>query len=207
MLKKIVVAGAIILTTYTFVLAATSSTIVPIGSLKSTSITIRVNGHSIKKLIYCLGKTPGTAKVVPGAMSFTPFASILRDYKAKRISGTKLTTNTQLNSVGKRACVKLDILPIPTQTPIPLPPGNFDSAGNLTDKGKVTFGVASTLTGNISEGKALSNSYCSCHGERLGAKFPEVRNAIFQPPMFFDSNQITDPMLANIIAYLNRFQF
>ena len=198
MFRKFAIFGGIILAMYTAVLAAT---IVPAASLKSTSITIKVSGRSSEKRIYCLGKIPGVAKVVPGGMSFTPYASIIREYKAKHVSGTKLTTATQLNSVGGRACVKLNI--VPTPTPVPR---NFDSAGNLTDKGRTTFGVPSGLAGSISEGRALSNSYCTCHEEKLGRAFPTVRNAIYQPPMSYDSNQITDPMLTNIIAYLNRFQ-
>jgi len=69
------------------------------------------------------------------------------------------------------------------------------------------FGIPSNLSANISAGKSVQAAKCTgCHEERLGHTFFDVRTNIKRSPMLYDESQIPDPMLANLIAYLNRFR-
>jgi hypothetical protein len=177
--------------------------VVPSSALVSTSVTYKVGSTSKHKVIYCLKRVPGNAKSVTGGLLFTSFATTISQLTARHIGGTQLATFVALNTAGKIACKKAAAtIPSPTPTPSNL---NFDANGNVTPQGKIAFGIPSNLSGNITAGHQLSASYCTCHVERIGASFPFVRAQIAQPPMLFDSTQITDDMLANIIAYLNRF--
>ncbi len=99
-----------------------------------------------------------------------------------------------------------DTLPFPTPTPGGGAP-NFDSAGNVTESGKVVFGIPSNLSANISAGLAVYNSFCTgCHTAKLNRDFQVYRDSIVEPPMLYGSDDISDAMLANLTAYLNRFQ-
>lgn len=94
-------------------------------------------------------------------------------------------------------------------TPTPTPaPGNFDLSGNLTEKGKTTFGVPAHLSGNTTTGRALWNGYCAgCHTSEQGNRsFSNLRTAIAGEPMYYTTTEITDVQLANLVAFLNRFR-
>lgn len=181
-------------------LCGAGSTVVPKSSVRNVTVKYKVSNQSYKKRIQCYRTTPGIAKSVTGGLRFTSFAKIISDLKAKRASSRDVETNKQLNSAGKKACASST--PAPTPTP---EQGNFDGAGNLTAKGKIAFGVPDNLSGNITAGGAISRSYCTCHEERLGREFYSVRSAITQPPMSFTTGEISDQTLADLIAYLNRF--
>lgn len=187
--------------------AAPQKSVVPHAALASTSVDYKVGAVAKHKTIFCLKRTPGDAKAVSGGYLFTPYSYTIAQLKARRVGGTKLASYVQLNSAGRSACAKIPShIGTPTPTPTPSPStDNFDSGGNLTERGKIMFGVPSSLSGNISTGRSLVLSYCTCHQERLGAGFPYVRTNIALSPMLFDSTQITDAMLANMVAYLNRF--
>ncbi|RIL10492.1 MAG: hypothetical protein DCC75_04260, partial [Proteobacteria bacterium] len=93
--------------------------------------------------------------------------------------------------------------PNPTSSPTS---ANFDNAGNVTAVGKSLFGIPPHLSGNITLGRSIYNSYCTgCHIERNNRTFPVLRSRIAMSPMLYDSAQIPDDMLANLVAYLNRF--
>jgi hypothetical protein len=83
---------------------------------------------------------------------------------------------------------------------------NFDDFGNLTETGKVNFGIPNGLSGNISDGKAIFDSYCTCHEAKLNHNFDFYRTNISKSPMLYTVEEISDAMLANLTAYLNRFQ-
>ena len=206
-------------------IASAASMVVLTSDLQSTSITYKVNGAKKSKSIFCLKGVAGDAKPVTSGMIFTSYASTLKRLKAQRVQGTKLATYAQLVKVGGRACTNLP-KPTPTATPTPTPfpsptptpsstptatptptPGNFDSLGNVTVTGKINFGIPANLSGNITAGKAIVQSYCSCHQEKLNRTFPYVRTSIALAPMSFDSTAINDATLANIVAYLNRYNF
>lgn len=192
-------------------LAAPSAQIVDASLLKSTKISYKIGSSTKSKTIYCLSKTPGTAKSATGGVLFTPVATTIAKLKANKVTGIKLQTQLAIKKAGSSACSKLEsggTVPTPSSGATPTPtfrPSNFNGNGDVTASGKEAFGIPSSASGNISTGRTLSNSYCSCHGEKIGLSFPTLRAAIAQSPMFFDSNQISDDMLASITAYLNRF--
>lgn len=92
-------------------------------------------------------------------------------------------------------------------TPTPSSTGNFTSNGDVSAAGKITFGIPSNLSANVTTGKNLHGMLCSgCHSDKLGRSFNSLRNSISGSPMFFTSSDVTDSELANITAYLNRFR-
>ncbi len=106
----------------------------------------------------------------------------------------------------------------PTPTPTPTPTvvatvtsapgsGNFDDFGNVTEKGKITFGIPAQLSGNVTTGKNVTRSFCSgCHSEKVNRTYPVLDAAIRKSPMLYDESNITRQELADIVAYLNRFR-
>jgi hypothetical protein len=190
--------------------AAPSSQIVSSAQVVSTSISYKISGKTKTKTIYCLGKVPGTVRSISEGLLFTPIATTIAKLKAKKITGIKLQTQIAIKKSGAKACAQLvpGSSPTPSNgaTPTPtLSPSNFTGTGDVTASGKAVFKIPSNLTANISKGRALSASYCSCHTDKLGKTFPVLRTSIAVAPMYFDSTQITDQMLADITAYLNRY--
>ena len=94
--------------------------------------------------------------------------------------------------------------PKPTTTPSL---GNFDSVGNVTAKGKQTFGIPSNLSGNVSKGKTVHSTKCTgCHSEHTNLTFSQYRTWVGQFPMSYTTSSLPDGELADITAYLNRFR-
>jgi hypothetical protein len=88
----------------------------------------------------------------------------------------------------------------------PTPTGNFDSFGNVTAAGKLRFGIPQYLSASISQGRTVQNLNCNgCHLERVDYTFSTLRQKIAQAPMYYDSSQIPDSDLAQLTAYLNRY--
>ncbi len=195
--------------------AAPVSQIVDQSQLVSTNVSFKDAGRTKRKLTYCLAAVPGSIKTAADGIHFTSIANTIADLKARRIGGAKLATQTALKKAAARACSKLRNISSPTPVPTVIGPKptatptgtiyNFDNFGNTTSKGNLAFGIPSGIIGNITRGKSLSNSYCTCHAERTNYAFPTIRSKIALPPMEFDSTQITDSMLADLTAYLNRF--
>ena len=195
----------------------TGSKLVPASDLVSLTITIHVGDVTSHKKIYCLNKTPGAARAQRGEMLFTSYAVTIGNLLAQSPVPNSLATYRQLNKVGKVSCADAARHPSPTPTPSSggghpnptptpkVPMLNFDSNGNLTSQGKANFGVPSNLSGNITAGASLYADYCTCHTPFWNENFSYVRNVISGPPASFNSTEITDPMLANIIAYLNQY--
>lgn len=81
----------------------------------------------------------------------------------------------------------------------------YDGFGNLSAAGKAKYQVPEHLSGSISSGAAIYQSFCAgCHEERPRS-FPVLRHEISQEPMYFSSSEIPDAALANLVAYLQRF--
>ncbi len=201
--------AAIILLTALPAYAISTRGIVPNSSLKSSTITIKDAGKTKRKVLFCLSKTPGDAKAVSAGMRFTSYSSTIASLKAKKVRGGKLTTYNLLKKAGTPVCKKLSAgSGTPTPTPTSTPSlGNFDLNGNVTSAGKAAFGIPSSLSGNIGQGRSLYGSYCTgCHVERTGKSFSYLRTSIAQSPMLFTSTEITDGMLAHITAFLNRYR-
>ncbi len=88
--------------------------------------------------------------------------------------------------------------------------GNFDDQGNVTTAGKAAFGIPSSLAANLTRGRQAYDSTCkSCHlqtGELgQGQSFSTLRQSLAGVPMFFTTTTLPDQTLADITAYLNRF--
>ncbi len=97
------------------------------------------------------------------------------------------------------------VSPSPTTSATPRPSstpasGNFDANGNTT-----AFGIPAGLVGNKNAGSSVWTSKCSgCHStEERNRTFPQIQGALSIPVM--SGIQITDAQLANLVAYLNRF--
>lgn len=85
--------------------------------------------------------------------------------------------------------------------------GNFDSAGNVTERGRVKFGIPAGLPANITIGRQYVQQSCiGCHAEKVGLSFSTYRAAIANPPMGFTTAMLPDEMLAHMTAYLRRFE-
>lgn len=90
--------------------------------------------------------------------------------------------------------------PKPTVAPVvPPPTGNFDASGNTTK-----FGIPAGMTGNVSAGAAVQSSSCGgCHGEKQSRSFGQIKGSLSIGAMSFI--KLSDPQIANLTAYLNRF--
>lgn len=93
--------------------------------------------------------------------------------------------------------------PTATATPTPC----FDSDGNTT-----CFGIPATFVGNIERGSALFDTCNACHrrddsdGQKRGRFFNQIKTAFtIIPAMQPYSSLSTDQNVADITAYLNRF--
>jgi len=177
--------------------------------LKETSVTY----NRKREKVFCLKTVPGSIITRSRTINFTSFSSALS--KTPRSSTSKFNRLKALVSLGTRECKRIaKVTPgatptaTPTASPTPTPQtGNFDSQGNVTPAGKALFGIPSSLSANITAGKSVQTAKCSgCHAERTSRTFSDIRTNIKRSPMLFDEAQIPDPMLANLVAYLNRFR-
>ena len=136
--------------------------------------------------------------------------------KCKQIRGRKVCKKVCVNK-----CVKVVIVPTPapsatpgdsptsvptpTSTPIPTPTStpssNFDSNGNTTK-----FGIPPGLVGNISRGTSVWDTNCKrCHGsDKVNRSYSRIKSALLLPVMA--SVKVSDPEVADAVAYLNRLQ-
>lgn len=179
--------------------------------LKETTVTY----NRKKERIFCFGKTPGSIVTRSRKITFTSFRETLS--KTPKNSTRRYNKVKALASLGKKECKRILNIkpgatptPQPTATVAPTPtpvPGNFDNEGNVTEAGKVLFGIPPNLSANISRGRIVQQNKCTgCHVERVGWTFTAIRTNIKRPPMLFDEAQVPDPTLADLIAYLNRFR-
>lgn len=170
------------------------------------------------------------SKNVPGSMvkgKFVPFSKQISTLskQARAATGTKkkkmaakitklkalLAKNKNTCSDGTKPPSSVPGTPTPKATATPPSGGGssyFDAQGNLTAMGKTKFGVPSNLSGNISSGGSRWAATCtSCHagsgGEKLNRNFATISLAA----KFYAPNAgLTQGDIANITAYLNRFQ-
>ena len=214
---------------------AADQALVDAADLRSTSVEVVVRGKAVSRDVFCLGKVPGTASKRGAQSRFSSFASQVKSLRKSNPQSSKLPLLRALQVAGKAACAALVIAPpdaspvappgttpatpatpAATATPTPTPtviatstPGssNFDALGNVTEKGKVTFGIPSQLSGNVTTGKNVTRSFCSgCHSEKVNRTYPELDAAIRKSPMLYDESNMTRQELADIVAYLNRFR-
>ena len=183
--------------------AAAKAKVVQASSLRSTSISYRDGKHTRIDVIFCLGKSAGATKNVSSGILFTPLSVSIAKLKARHASKTKINSLVLKNKAGGKACTALQAMATPT--PTASGSGNFDNQGNVTDRGRSAFGIPNGVEGNITSGRIIVSSYCTCHAERIGRSFPRLRTSLAQAPMYFDASQMPDSMVANITAYLNRF--
>ena len=85
--------------------------------------------------------------------------------------------------------------------------GNFDDFGNVTEAGKIAFEIPSYLSANIDTGSSIYKANCTgCHGEKIGYSYVGINNAFATiSAMSFFQSQLSDSDVAQIAAYLNRF--
>lgn len=196
--------------------------------LVSTSITVTVKGKASTHTIFCQGLVPGTAKQRGALVKFTPYTTTINATRKKTPSSKRLPLLRAILKAGRKECKSIRDNPPATETPgAPFPPappvasptatpiaaptatpptGNFDNRGNVTEKGKLAFGIPSHLSGNVTAGKQVVTSFCTgCHQERIGWSYPAIDTAIRRSPMLYDESSISRQQLADLVAYLNRF--
>ncbi|MCB0321412.1 MAG: hypothetical protein KDD60_10850 [Bdellovibrionales bacterium] len=178
-----------------------------------------VNGGDFE--ICCQDSTPGVLRSRKGSTTFISTTTLKRNAKRKGIT-SRLRKWRKIHVAGQSFCQEQpDVPPSPTPTPTPtpsLPPSpfkNFDANGNVSSVGKECFQIPSHLNADITSGASEAISQCSgCHGVNLnipaGAilasqKFQYMRERLKLEPMYLDESNISDASLANITAYLNRF--
>jgi hypothetical protein len=145
----------------------------------------------------------------------------------KLLLQARLNSLKKINKSGKTACKKGPIqssTPVatatlnntgssipnatPTRTPTPIPTLtviNFDSQGNVTEKGKIVFGIPANLSANINRGMIIhvDNNCTGCHSEKSGRNYYKLINTLPYSPNFF---QLSTQEYADLTAYLNRFR-
>jgi len=203
----------------------------PLGTIELSFGQSFSTTDSIGKTVRC-GSVGGrwvSGTFVAGSdTSFLPQSASIKalQVKAKKASGsakTKLLTRIKA-ATKKRKSDDIVCAPgmggevTPTPTPIssnpePTDPGTiayFDSSKNVTEEGKVLMKIPSQLVANLDRGKSLFLNTCNgCHssrGEPVNYTFDKLRMKIAISPMFFTTSSITDPQLADLTAYLNRFR-
>ena len=89
--------------------------------------------------------------------------------------------------------------PTPKPTTPPAGGGNFDANGNTTK-----FGIPAGMSGNINSGAPIWSGSCSgCHGsEKTNRTFGQIKSSLSIPAMA--GVRLSDPQVANLVAYLNR---
>ncbi|MDZ4787211.1 MAG: hypothetical protein SGJ02_14150 [bacterium] len=140
-----------------------------------------------------------------GSAYFIPFTAQAKDLKKKLKSNPALknkhTKTKNKAKVGDIACSEGFTNPTPTPSE-----ANFDINGNVTLVGKINFGIPTNINADVATGLTTYNSYCAgCHDPELNRSFSEYRVRIRQSPMLYDEIQLPDQQLAQIVAYLNRF--
>lgn len=197
-------------------------------TLVSTTITVTVKGKNSSHTIFCRVGVPGTATQRGEQFKFTSYAALISNTRKKSPTSKKLPLFRAILKVGRNVCKEIGTTPPITGTPTsPLPPappaasptatpivaptatpptGNFDNRGNVTEKGKLAFGIPSHLSGNVTAGKQVVTSFCAgCHQERIGYSYSAIDTAIRRAPMLYDESSISRQQLADLVAYLNRF--
>jgi hypothetical protein len=209
-------------------LTSYSQSMPPSEELVSTTITVTVRGKNSSHTIFCRGGVPGIAKQRGDKFKFTSYAALVSSTRKKTPTSKKLPLLRAILKEGRNECREISTTPPVTGTPTaPIPPappvasptatpivaptatpltGNFDNRGNVTEKGKLTFGIPSHLSGNVTAGKQVVASFCAgCHQERIGYSYPAIDSAIRRAPMLYDESSISRQQLADLVAYLNRF--
>lgn len=146
-------------------------------------------------------------RVLSDNVTFLSCQAELKTLKTKNKKNPKPSLKAKIKKL-KTKKIEGDILCVDDSPPPPTNPsvGNFDLLGNVTAQGKINFGIPSSLSANIDQGKTIYNSMCDgCHGPKLNFTFPEYRTKIKEEPMYFDEEEVPDTFLANLTAYLNRF--
>lgn len=201
------------------------------NDLAQVSVTFSIGPKDFTKEISCYKNIPGVVKTKGDKLLFTAYSESLRTLKLKKkvglpVSARKLREVKTLKKEGLGACTQ--VVPLPSQTPTPtpaptpepgstptptptatpVPQGNFDLFGNVTEKGKAAFGIPSNFEASITTGKGVHDlkSCGGCHDQKLNKSFSYLREKTKLSPMFYDENSLTDQELAQLTAYLNRFQ-
>ena len=200
--------------------------------LATSLITVSVDSGGKTNSLYCLGREPGRGKVrSSGKILFTPLRYTLTLEKKKlraKPKNAKLKRTvralTQLIAAALSACTSPSPTATPTATPAPSQPtatptpiatatpnprAVFDSSGNVTALGKGYLGIPSNLNASIDAGEVAHGLYscAGCHLERTNRSFQNLEVALPASPMNFPiPDQISYQQLADLVAYLNRFQ-
>jgi len=204
----------IILMALSFAVSNPTAFAQPKGAILIDPTTIYVAQDNKQQTYTCL--EVGTSDYRAGKMVgvildyFLAYTTEVQALKAKiaKASGSKKTKLElklkKLKTKAKRgnsACAAARANPNPGTGPI------FDYLGNVTPAGKSKFQIPVEYTANQDTGEVVFNYYCTgCHEPQLNRTFPIYRSMIAQSPMLYDETQISNQQLADLVAYLNRFQ-
>ena len=119
--------------------------------------------------------------------------------RGKRALRKQLTELKQTRALGDAACQQGGS----GTAPEPF----FDTAGNLSSRGRVLLEIPAGLNANLNIGKDVFEYHCTgCHDPQVNRTFPMYRERTSQEPMFFTEQELPDVDLAHLTAYLNRFR-
>lgn len=194
---------------------------------------VEVLDGSVRKSFYCLENQPGSLRDNGIDYIFLPLSKdvtkLTKQAKKNKKLATKLKKLKKLYAAAVLACGGGSVIPNPSATATPSPGSSptptksatptpsatpdswaiFDANGNVTNAGKTYLGIPSTLSANIDRGDSVHkfNTCSGCHAEKTLWHYNELSTRLPQSPMFFEiPNKLTYQDLADLVAYLNRFQ-
>lgn len=174
------------------------------SALVAVEVEIQFRSRTISRTLYCRDKTPGTVNTKKNSIRFIPLSKRLKNLRRKgKRSALKIWR--LLNREGRLQCS--DSGGGSTPQPTPTPEAYFTESGAVTTSGKVAFGIPAELDANLTDGKDVYDTKCfGCHNERTNRTFSNLRLSTEKSPMFYTTLTLPDDELADLTAYLNRFQ-
>jgi hypothetical protein len=177
-----------------------------VSDMRQVEFTYIKNKREVQVSIFCKGAIPGNTRTTRNLeLRFIPLSKKLRNAKrqlqqnpANKKIGKRFKNLRALNKAARSACSQGG--------------GSggayFDNlTGDLTQNGRIVFGIPNGFSGNIITGQQIWSQNCvGCHEERRTLTFSELRSAISQPPMNYTSEFLSDAQLAQIMTYISRFR-
>lgn len=176
--------------------------------------------------VSCYDGRAGLTKVRKGQLAFNDYQKLFRKQQKKfkktadKRAKKKSKLFKQLFVAGSPVCqsLKRDTVPTPTPsatptpstTPTPsptVPASYFNSDGSVNSYGKIRFGIPEDMEANLIDGQTVFFRNCSgCHEERTKPDLASLREATSKAPMLFNETELPDQNLADLLAYLGRFE-
>ena len=196
------------------------------SQITSIEIEFKLKDKTLSRVIACYGKSPGISFKKKSVLYFRTLKdelkSISSDLKINARNKRKFDSlkikQDQLKALIKASAESCNIAsppaapppvvtsaPSPTLAPtVPATNLNFDSSGNVTERGKIAFKIPPNFQANTIAGQQTSLKYsCTgCHVERGGYDYLRIKSGLSRDPM--NSFGVTEQEIADLAAWLNR---